>query len=355
MITSAVASAAASVVASPLATTLTSAGKASTGEAVMFAVFAPIMVVASLGLLFARKAVHAALSAITVMITLAFLYVAQDAAFLGVVQVVVYTGAIMMLFLFVLMLVGVDASDSLVETIKGQRWISALGGLGLLVVLVGVVVTATYQPAIGLDKSAYPSAGLDGDQPVNPRGLAAIVFGNYAFALEVVGALLVTAALGALVLTHRERLVDKRDQKTRVLARVRALAQGGQLTPLAAPGVYARHNAMDVPALGPDGEPVEASVNRVLKVRGQEADADEYAARVDRVLAGGWADEELPAAEPVGALEPADAVTDDEPDSAEPGGADPASVDLGDVDPDDADPDDADPDGTATTSEEADR
>lgn len=300
-----------------VAATLTDTGEASTGEAVLFWVFAPVMVLAALGLLFARKAVHAALSAITVMIALAFLYVAQEAPFLGAVQVVVYTGAIMMLFLFVLMLVGVDASDSLVETIKGQRWIAALGGLGLLVVLVGVVVTLTYPQARGLGPAAYPAAGLDETgQAVNPRGLAAIVFGDYAFALEVVGALLVTAALGALVLTHRERLVDKRDQKTRVRDRVRALATGGILTPLAAPGVYARHNAMDVPALGPDGQPLDVSVNRVLKVRGQQADADEYAARIDRVLAGGWADEELPAAEPAGALGAAqdDATTSEEAD-----------------------------------------
>lgn len=303
-----IATGSAAVVATAVATTLTSTGEASAGEAILFWVLAPIMVLASLGLLFARKAVHAAMSVITVMIALAFMYVAQDAPFLGMVQVVVYTGAIMMLFLFVLMLVGVDASDSLVETIKGQRWIAALGGLGLLVVLAGVVVTATFPAAQGLDASAYPAAGLDSaGQPSNPQGLAAIMFGSYAFALEVVGALLVTAALGALVLTHRERLVDKRDQKTRVKDRVRALAQGGQLTPLAAPGVYARHNAMDVPALGPDGQPVEASVNRVLKVRGQEADADLYAARIDRVLAGGWADDELPEAAPAAAIEAAEA------------------------------------------------
>ena len=278
---------------SAVAATLTDMGEASTGEAILFWVFAPVMVVASLGLLLARKAVHAALSVITVMIALAFLYVAQDAPFLGVVQVVVYTGAIMMLFLFVLMLVGVDSSDSLVETIKGQRGVAVVGGLGLVAVLAGVVVTATPKVPEGLDV-----ANGSTKDSTNPEELAAIIFGHYAFSLEVVGALLVTAALGALVLTHRERLVPKRDQKARVEARVKALAEGGTLTPLSAPGVYARHNAMDVPALGPDGEPLEVSVNRVLKVRGQEADADEYAARVDRVLAGGWAHGELEAAEP---------------------------------------------------------
>ena len=158
----------------------------STAETVLFWVLAPIMVLAASGLLFARKAVHAALCVITVMISLAFLYVAQEAPFLGVVQVVVYTGAVMMLFLFVLMLVGVDASDSLVETIRGQRWIGLLAGAGLGVVLVGVAVRATYPKAVGLQA---PNADS------NPVGIARIVFSDYAFALEVVGALLVIAAL----------------------------------------------------------------------------------------------------------------------------------------------------------------
>ncbi len=94
------------------------------------------MVLAALGMLFVRKAVHAALLLAVVMISLAVLYVVLEAPFLFAVQIIVYTGAILMLFLFVLMLVGVDASDSLVETIRGQRLLAALGGLLLGVVLV---------------------------------------------------------------------------------------------------------------------------------------------------------------------------------------------------------------------------
>ncbi|AEI11264.1 NADH-quinone oxidoreductase subunit J [Cellulomonas gilvus] len=262
------------------------AGDASTGEAVLFWVLAPVMVLASLGLLFARKAVHAALSVILVMVCLAFLYVAQGAVFLGVVQVVVYTGAIMMLFLFVLMLVGVGAADSLVETIRGQRWIGWLAGLGLVVVVAGVIGTATYPDPAGLG-----SANSD----TNTRGIAHLIFGEYVFAMEVVGALLVTAALGALVLTHRRRLTPRLGQRERADARVKA---GGHLAPLPAPGVYAKHNAMDVPALDPYGQPIESSVPRVLRVRGQEADAAEYAARIDRVLAGGSAGDRAPVEPP---------------------------------------------------------
>ncbi len=255
---------------------LTDAGQTTTGEAILFWVLAIVMVLAAGGLLFARKAVHAALSLIVVMIGLAFLYVAQDAPFLGVVQVVVYTGAIMMLFLFVLMLVGVDASDTLTETLRGQRWIAGLGGLGLVVVLAGVVGRAHYGAAAGLTAANADS---------NPVALARLVFGSYPFALEVVGALLITAAIGAIMLTHRRRLTPRITQRERSAARV----LDGTIAGKPVPGVYARHNAMDVPALGPDGQPIDASVSRVLRVRGQEADAEEYAARIDRVLAGSWA------------------------------------------------------------------
>ncbi len=233
----------------------------STGETVLFWVLATVMVISALGLLFARKAVHAAMGVIVVMISLAILYIAQDAPFLGVVQVVVYTGAVMMLFLFVLMLVGVDASDSLVETISGQRWIGVLLGLGLAGVLTGVVVSAAGTEPVGLAQ-----ANADG----NPQGVAAIIFGDYVFALEVVGMLLIIAAVGAIVLTHRRRLTDPVGQRERAENRVARLADGAVLTPLPAPGVYARSNAMDVAALGPDGAPLDASVSRVLRIRGQE-------------------------------------------------------------------------------------
>ncbi|MGZ4453942.1 MAG: NADH-quinone oxidoreductase subunit J, partial [Nocardioides sp.] len=101
-----------------------------------FWVLAPIMTIAALGILFVRKAVHAALLLAVVMISLAVLYAALDAPFLFAVQIIVYTGAILMLFLFVLMLVGVDASDSVVETIRGQRVAATVLGLLLGLVLV---------------------------------------------------------------------------------------------------------------------------------------------------------------------------------------------------------------------------
>jgi NADH-quinone oxidoreductase subunit J len=255
-----------------VATALTGAGKTSTGEAALFWVLAPLMVLAALGLLFARKAVYAAMGVVLVMVALAFLYIAQDAPFLGVVQVVVYTGAIMMLFLFVLMLVGVDASDSLTETLRGQRWTGIVFGLGLGALLVGVVTRATFPAAVGLDAA---------NAATNPVGVSRLIFGNFIFAFEVVGILLVTAALGALVLTHRQRLVRRIGQKERSDARV---ASGAVLTPLPAPGVYARSNAMDVAALDPTGAPLQDSVSRVLRIRGQERGVAPVAVQVEAAV-----------------------------------------------------------------------
>src|SRR5215211_1984590 len=117
---------------------------------IAFWVLAPIMVLAALGLLFARKAVHAALLLAVVMVGLAVLYAVQDAPFLFAVQIIVYTGAILMLFLFVLMLVGVDASDSVVETIRGQR---------LFAVLVGLLFGATL--VLGVAQVSVGVTGLD--------------------------------------------------------------------------------------------------------------------------------------------------------------------------------------------------
>lgn len=230
----------------------------STGEAVLFWVLAPAMVLGALGLVFARKAVYAALSMIFVMVCLAMVYVMQQAEFLGIVQVVVYTGAVMMLFVFVLMLVGVDASTSAVETIKGQRWIGILMGVGVGTLLVTVTARAALPETVGLDEA---------NSETNPAGLARVLMSDFVLDLEIVAALLVTAALAALVLTHRRRLTPKVGQAERAAARMLA---GDHPVNLPAPGVYARHNAMDVPALDPDGNPIEASVSRVLRIRGQE-------------------------------------------------------------------------------------
>lgn len=248
---------------------LAETGRTTTGEEVLFWILAPLMVIAALGLIFARRTVYAALSVVLVMISLAVLYVAQEAPFLGIAQVIVYTGAVMMLFLFVLMLVGVDVADTFGDTLGAHRWVAALFGIGLGAVLVAVVLRAADIAPQGL------AAANEGG---NPSAVARIIFGDYVITLQVVGILLITAAVGAIVLTHQERLVRKIGQRERADARV---AAGEVLTPLPAPGVYARSNAMDVPALGPDGRPLEHSVSRVLRIRGQQRSVAEVHAHLD--------------------------------------------------------------------------
>jgi NADH-quinone oxidoreductase subunit J len=240
-------------------------------ESVLFWVLAPIMVLASLGLLFARNAVHAALGVAVVMVSLGVLYLAQDADFLGVIQVFVYTGAVMMLFLFVLMLVGVDSADSLVETIAGQRWVGLLLALGLGVLVITAIGSVTFASPVGLTE-----ANADG----NVVGIAGKIFTQYVWAFEVTSALLITAAMGAMVLAHRERIHSKVTQRDLAERRFR---EGRLQTGLPAPGVFARHNAVDTPALLPDGTPSELSVSRVLRAREQVRPAGDYEAAVARI------------------------------------------------------------------------
>ena len=225
------------------------------GEAWAFWILGPVAVLASLGMLLSRKAVHSALLLAATMLSLAVLYLAQDAPFLGVVQVVVYTGAVMMLFLFVLMLVGVDSGDSLVETLRGQRVAAVLAGLGF-----GALLIFSLGDAI-VTNDGLEEANADG----NVVGLGNLIFSRYVFAFEVTSALLITAALGAMVLAHRERHEERVTQRDRSIERFREGSYGAPLPP---PGVFARHNAVDTPALLPDGSPAESSVSRVLVARG---------------------------------------------------------------------------------------
>ena len=238
-----------------------------TPEAVMFWFMAPLAVVAALGMLLVKKAVHSAILLAWVMITLAFFYIAQGALFLGIVQVVVYTGAVMMLFLFILMLVGVDSSDSLTETIRGLRPIAITAALGFGGLMVSLIGRATLgREAVGLDVA---NAGG------NVQGLAQLLFSTYVWPFEVVSALLITAALGAMVLAHHQRTVARPTQREQAVNRFRSgsLASAAGLP---GPGVFARHNAVDVPALLPDGSAAPSSISATLKARGDVIDSSAY-------------------------------------------------------------------------------
>ncbi|MFE5484997.1 NADH-quinone oxidoreductase subunit J [Streptomyces sp. NPDC056527] len=234
----------------------------SSGEAFQFWVLGTVAVIGALCTVLMRKAMHSALCLAGTMIVLAVFYLANGAYFLGIVQIVVYTGAIMMLFLFIVMLVGVTAADSLKETIKGQRWWAAACGLGFGILLIAGIGQAalTEFNGLGAANSAYGG---------NVEGLAALIFTKYVFAFEITGALLITAAVGAMVLTHRERTERARTQRELSEQRVR---EGKHVPPLPAPGVYARHNAVDIAGLLPDGTPAELTVMQTLRKRGQIRD-----------------------------------------------------------------------------------
>lgn len=229
-----------------------------TGEAVVFWLLSCIAVPAALGLLFARRSVHAAIGMVITMIVVGTFYLLQEAPFLGVVHIFVYTGAVMMLFLFVVMLVGVDHSDSVVETLKGQRFLTVLLSLGLFVLLVAAIGRVTY--------TGDPSLAKVNADPGNVESIAYLVFGKYVWLFEVTAGLLTVAALGAMIFAHRERIIAKPTQKEWMEKRFR---DGDNVAGLPVPGVYARHNAVDTPALLPDGSISELSLNRVLVARDQ--------------------------------------------------------------------------------------
>lgn len=234
----------------------------SVGAAVAFWICAVVAVGAALGMVFSRSAVHGALLLAVDMLCLAVLYAVQEAPFLAFVQVIVYTGAVMMLFLFVLMLVGVDASDSLIETIRGQRLWAGLAGVGFAVLLVGGLGNAVTRQAAGL---AQANSGG------NIQALAQLLFTRYVFAFEATAALLITAALGAMVLAHREAIAPRPGQKEMSRQRFRR----AQPSPLPSPGVYARHNAVDMPGLLPDGSTAPESVSSVIAAqREQRGESD---------------------------------------------------------------------------------
>lgn len=229
--------------------------RTSTAEAVSFWILGAIVLAGAIGVVAAPKAVYSAIFLAMTMIALAVIYVAQDAVFLGVVQVVVYTGAVMMLFLFVLMLIGVDSAQSLVETIRGQRLAAIAAGLGFGVLLIAGIGTLTTTGFVGLSQA---------NEGGNVQGLADLIFTRNLWAFELTSALLITAALGAMVLAHRERFQPRKTQRELAVERFRG---GGRATPLPNPGVYARHNAADTMARLPDGSDDETSVSATIRGR----------------------------------------------------------------------------------------
>lgn len=230
----------------------------STGESVLFWVLAVVVVVGALGVVSATKAVYSALFLAATMVALAVLYIAQGAVFLGVGQIVVYTGAVMMLFLFVVMLIGVESSESLVERIRGHRVAALVAGIGFGVLL-----------ATGLARAELPPFTGFGPEHSDVPALAELLFSRHVWAFELTGILLIIATLGAMVLAHRERFTGRRTQ--REMSEQRFLDwqrdAGARVTPLPSSGVYARRNSADIPARLPDGSDSVDSVSEILRRR----------------------------------------------------------------------------------------
>jgi NADH-quinone oxidoreductase subunit J len=236
---------------------LAEAAKVSTGEAVTFWILAPLALIGAIGMVWARNAVHSALWLVLTMLCLGVFYVLQAGPFIGMVQIIVYTGAIMMLFLFVLMLVGRDSSDSLIETLRGQRTAAVLLGLGFA----GLVGTGLYRALDGVTAVGLDKANADG----NVQGIARLLFTKYVFAFELTSALLITAAVGAMVLAHMERRKeDRMDQVATMKARFRP---GNYPGPKPGPGVFATSSSVATPARLPDGRLTERSIPEILPVR----------------------------------------------------------------------------------------
>jgi NADH-quinone oxidoreductase subunit J len=173
-------------------------------ELAVFVGGALICLLGAVGVIASRNPVHSALSLVGTLFGVAVLFIAQDAEFLAAVQVIVYAGAIVVLFLFVIMLLGVDTTDEVtVEPLVGQRAGAAVAGLLLAgglsaVVLFGVI-------------SGKPSTGARQDASVpNVEGIARLLFTDYLYAFEITSVLLVIAVVGAVVLARhrRDALVD---------------------------------------------------------------------------------------------------------------------------------------------------
>ncbi len=236
---------------------LAAAGEVTTGEKWVFFLLAPVAIIGALGMVIARNAVHSALWLVLTMLSLGVFYIVQFGPFIGMVQIIVYTGAIMMLFLFVLMLVGRDASDSVIETLRGQKVAAIILGVGLAALL----GTGLYRALEGAVPAGLEGANANG----NVQGIASLLFTKYVYIFEVTSALLITAAVGAMILAHRERAEGERVGQA---AKMRDRFQPGNYPgPKAGPGVFANSTSVATPAKLPDGSPAERSISPILPTR----------------------------------------------------------------------------------------
>ena len=162
-----------------------------------------MVLLGAVGVILRSNPVHAALSLVLTLFGVAVLFVAQDAHFLAAVQVIVYAGAIVVLFLFVIMLLGVDkAEDIKTEPLTAQRPLALVLGVGVFAVLATAIVTSTESV---VRRGGGLTATTVEDPDANIRQIARSIFGDYVFAFEVVSILLLVAVVGTVLLTRRQR------------------------------------------------------------------------------------------------------------------------------------------------------
>ena len=175
-------------------------------ELFVFVVASAMVLVGAVGVVVRRHPVHAALSLILTLFGVAVLFVAQEAHFLAAVQVIVYAGAIVVLFLFVIMLLGVDRAEDLrIEPFKVQRPVAAVIGLAV-VSLVGLAILVSHErtvPEVSIDPAVADALADPADG--NIRALARDVFGSHVLAFELTSVLLVIAVVGTVMLARRPK------------------------------------------------------------------------------------------------------------------------------------------------------
>jgi len=176
-------------------------------ELVVFALAGAVCLGGALGVVLNSNPVHAALSLVATLFGIAVLFVAQEAHFLAAVQVIVYAGAIVVLFLFVLMLLGVDQSEDLsIEPLGGQRIAAAVIGLGVLGLSV-LALASVDGEATGV-RPAEAASNRVSDGVADVAQLGESLFTTYLFAFEATSVLLVIAVIGAVVLSRKVKRAD---------------------------------------------------------------------------------------------------------------------------------------------------
>ena len=172
-------------------------------DTLVFIVAAAICLTGALGVILARNPVHSALMLVMTLFGIAVLFVAQEAHFLAAVQVIVYAGAIVVLFLFVIMLLGVDRAQNLeLSILPIQRWAALVFAAGSLILLVGLIVVVN-EPVTGAEAMGGAASGDE-----NVRLLARSLFSDHVYAFELTSLLLVIAVIGAVVLARKPKEIQ---------------------------------------------------------------------------------------------------------------------------------------------------